>query len=162
MSYSNCYGFFMLNGIVFYAFLGVPQPYTIHTLSIHYPYTMTRPDPSYSGFDIQMDMSVFPTVSQSKEMTKTWFDPMLITRIKSKAGEKFVYQFRGEIGGFGIGSDLAWQMQAVAGYQFSRLFSITGGYRIISLDYETGSGQDYFHYNIDTAGPTVKFSFMFQ
>ncbi len=29
-------------------------------------------------------------------------------------------------------------------------------------DYETGSGQDYFHYNIDTAGPTVKFSFMFQ
>ena len=115
-----------------------------------------------SGFDIQMDMSVFPTVSQSKEMTKTWFDPMLITRIKSKAGEKFVYQFRGEIGGFGIGSDLAWQMQAVAGYQFSKLFSITGGYRIISLDYETGSGQDYFHYNIDTAGPTVKFSFMFQ
>ena len=44
MSYSNCYGFFMLNGIVFYAFLGVPQPYTIHTLSIHYPYTMTRPE----------------------------------------------------------------------------------------------------------------------
>ena len=43
MSYSNCYGFFMLNGIVFYAFLGVPQPYTIHTLSIHYLYT----DPSY-------------------------------------------------------------------------------------------------------------------
>lgn len=114
-----------------------------------------------SGFDIQMDMLVFPAVFQRKEMTKTWFDPMLITRIKSKAGEKFIYQFRGEIGGFGIGSDLAWQMQAVAGYQFSELFSITGGYRIISLDYETGSGQDYFHYNIDTSGPTVRFGFQF-
>jgi len=98
---------------------------------------------------------------KTKEMTQTWFDPMLIARIKSKAGEKFIYQFRGEIGGFGIGSDLAWQMQAVAGYQFSKLFSITGGYRIISLDYETGSGQDYFHYNIDTAGPTVRFGFQF-
>lgn len=97
----------------------------------------------------------------TKEMTKTWFDPMLIARIKSKAGEKFIYQFRGEIGGFGIGSDLAWQMQALAGYQFSKLFSITGGYRIISLDYQTGSGPDYFHYNIDTSGPTVRFGFQF-
>ena len=114
-----------------------------------------------SGVDIQLALTGGPAVFRSKEMTKTWFDPMLITRIKSKAGEKFVYQFRGEIGGFGIGSDLAWQMQAVAGYQFSKLFSVTGGYRIISLDYETGSGQDYFHYNIDTSGPTVKFGFQF-
>ncbi|MCI4442224.1 MAG: hypothetical protein JHC39_01855 [Lentimicrobium sp.] len=114
-----------------------------------------------SGVNIQLALSGGPVVFKNKEMTKTWFDPMLIARIKSKAGEKFVYQFRGEIGGFGIGSDLAWQMQAVAGYQFSKLFSITGGYRIISLDYKTGSGQDYFHYNIDTSGPTVIFGFQF-
>jgi hypothetical protein len=98
---------------------------------------------------------------KTKSMTQTWFDPMLIARIKSKAGEKFIYQFRGEIGGFGIGSDLAWQMQAVAGYQFSKLFSITGGYRIISLDYETGSGLNHFKYDVDTAGPTVRFGFQF-
>lgn len=114
-----------------------------------------------SGVDVQLALIGGPPVFKSKEMTKTWFDPMLIARIKSKAGEKFVYQFRGEIGGFGIGSDLAWQMQAVAGYQFSKLFSITGGYRIISLDYKTGSGQDYFHYNIDTFGPTLRFGFQF-
>jgi hypothetical protein len=114
-----------------------------------------------SGADINLVNSEGTSPNKTKEMTKTWFDPMLITRIKSKAGEKFVYQFRGEIGGFGIGSDLAWQMQAVAGYQFSKLFSITGGYRIISLDYESGSGQDYFHYNIDTSGPTVRFGFQF-
>ncbi len=114
-----------------------------------------------SGVDVQLPFIGGPIVRKSKEMTQTWFDPMLIARIKSKAGEKFIYQFRGEIGGFGIGSDLAWQIQAVAGYQFSKLFSITGGYRIISLDYETGSGQDYFHYNIDTAGPTVRFGFQF-
>jgi hypothetical protein len=113
-----------------------------------------------SGVDIQTDL-LGSGVHKTKEITKTWFDPMLITRIKSKTGDKFVYQFRGEIGGFGIGSDLAWQMQAVAGYQFSKLFSITGGYRIISLDYETGNGQDYFHYNIDTSGPTVRFAFQF-
>lgn len=94
-------------------------------------------------------------------MTETWFDPMLIARIKSKSGEKFIYQFRGEIGGFDIGSDFAWQMQAYAGYQFSKLFQITGGYRIISLDYENGSGQNRFMYNIDTSGPVVRFGFNF-
>lgn len=114
-----------------------------------------------SGVNVNRNLIGGGTNSASKSLTKTWFDPMLIARIKSKAGEKFIYQFRGEIGGFGIGSDLAWQMQAVAGYQFSELFSITGGYRIISLDYETGSGQDYFHYNIDTSGPTVRFGFQF-
>jgi hypothetical protein len=32
--------------------------------------------------------------------------------------------------GFGIGSEFAWQVQAYAGYRFSRLFQITGGYRV--------------------------------
>lgn len=114
-----------------------------------------------SGVDASRNLIGGGTTTVNKSLTKTWFDPMLITRIKSNTGEKFIYQFRGEIGGFGIGSDLAWQMQAVAGYQFSQLFSITGGYRIISLDYETGSGQDYFNYNIDTSGPTVRFGFQF-
>lgn len=101
------------------------------------------------------------STSKSKSMTETWFDPMLITRIKSKAGEKFIYQFRGEIGGFGVGSDFAWQIQAYAGYRFSKLFQITGGYRIISLDYESGNGQDKFMYNVDTSGPVVRFGFNF-
>lgn len=106
-------------------------------------------------------MSGVASQQKSKSMTETWLDPMLIARIKSKSGEKFIYQFRGEIGGFGIGSDLAWQMQAYAGYQFSKLFQITGGYRIISLDYENGSGQNRFIYNMDTSGPVVRFGFNF-
>ncbi len=97
----------------------------------------------------------------SRTQTKTWFDPMIITRIKSKSGEKFIYQFRGEIGGFGIGSDFAWQIQAYAGYRFSKLFQVTGGYRIISLDYDGGSGQDRFLYDVDTSGPVIRLGFNF-
>lgn len=114
-----------------------------------------------SGVNLNVKVIGGGTTPKSKSMTETWFDPMLIARIKSKSGEKFIYQFRGEIGGFGIGSDLAWQMQAYAGYQFSKLFQITGGYRIISLDYENGSGQNRFMYNIDTSGPVVRFGFNF-
>ena len=101
------------------------------------------------------------TTTASKSITETWFDPMIITRIKSKPREKFIYQFRGEIGGFGIGSNFAWQIQAYAGYRFSKLFEMSGGYRIISLDYENGSGQDRFVYDVDTSGPVIRFGFHF-
>lgn len=113
--------------------------------------------------EVEINQSVFGggTINKSKSMTKTWFDPMLIARFHSKSNEKFVYQFRGEIGGFGIGSDFAWQMQAYAGYRFSKLFQITGGYRIISLDYETGSVASRFMYNVDTSGPVLRFGFNF-
>jgi hypothetical protein len=114
-----------------------------------------------SGVDLNVRAIGGGTTAKSNSMTETWFDPMLITRIKSKSEDKFIYQFRGEIGGFGIGSDLAWQIQAYAGYRFSKLFQITGGYRIISLDYESGNGQNRFMYNVDTSGPVVRFGFNF-
>lgn len=98
-------------------------------------------------------------ITESK--TKTWVDPMLVARVKSNASEKFNYQFRGEIGGFGIGSDLAWQIQAYLGYRFSKLFEMTGGYRIISLDYKSGDGLDRFMYDVDISGPVLRFDFNF-
>jgi hypothetical protein len=101
------------------------------------------------------------TTTRSKSITKTWVDPIIITRIKSAAGKKFIYQFRGDIGGFGIGSKFAWQVQAYAGYRFSKLFQLTGGYRVISVDYDKGSGQDRFLYDINTFGPVVRLGFNF-
>lgn len=96
-----------------------------------------------------------------RENSQTWLDPMLIAVVKNTPGKKIIYSFRGEIGGFGIGSDLAWQLQGYAGYRFSELFQIQGGYRIISLDYENGSGADRFLYDVNTYGPVVKFGFNF-
>jgi hypothetical protein len=96
-----------------------------------------------------------------RENSQTWFDPMLIAVFKNTPEKKIIYSFRGEIGGFGIGSDLAWQIQAYAGYRFSELFQIQGGYRVISLDYENGSGADRFKYDVNTYGPVIKFGFNF-
>lgn len=101
------------------------------------------------------------TIPVKASKTETWFDPMLIGRIKNREGQKFLYQFRAEIGGFGIGSDLAWEIQAYAGYRFSDLFQMTGGYRVIGLDFETGSGSDRFMYDVDTSGPVIRLGFNF-
>ncbi len=101
------------------------------------------------------------TISQSGKKSKTWFDPMLITRLTTPAGKKFIGQFRGEVGGFGIGSDFAWQVQALAGYRFSKLFDMTAGYRAIGLDYSSGEGVNTFVYDMITFGPVLRFGFSF-
>lgn len=100
------------------------------------------------------------TTSRSNGLSQTWGDVLLVARIKSKEGEKFLYQLRGDIGGgFGASKNSIWQVQAYAGFRFSKLFQLTGGYRIISLDYEKGTGSNYFLFDMNTSGPVVRFGF---
>ena len=101
------------------------------------------------------------TTTSNQLITRTWFDPILIARIKSDPAKKLIYQFRSDMGGFGVGSDFAWQVQAYAGYRFSKLFQVTAGYRMIGIDYNKGDGQDRFLYDMDTFGPVIRFGFNF-
>jgi len=101
------------------------------------------------------------TTVRNKSITQTWVDPVIIARIKSDPVKKFIYQFRGDIGGFGLGSDFAWQIQAYAGWRFSKLFQLTGGYRVIGVDYNKGSGENRFLYDVNTFGPVLRFGFNF-
>ncbi len=105
--------------------------------------------------------------NRTREISQTWVDPMIIARTSSKPGAKFIYQVRGDIGGFGIGSKFAWQVQAYAGYRFSKLFQLTGGYRLIGADYEKNNDQqgvlnnNRFLYDVTTFGPVIRLGFNF-
>jgi hypothetical protein len=101
------------------------------------------------------------TTELSGSETKTWFDPMLIARLTTPRGKKFLGQFRGEVGGFGIGSDFAWQVQAIAGYRFTKLFELSAGYRAIGLDYQSAVDAKTFIYDMVTFGPMIRFGFHF-
>ena len=46
---------------------------------------------------------------QDKSISETWVDPIIIGRVKFPAGKKWLFQLRADVGGFGIGSDFAWQ-----------------------------------------------------
>jgi hypothetical protein len=93
--------------------------------------------------------------------SKTWYDPVIVMRTQGAIKEKWLLQFRGDVGGFGVGSNFSWQIQANAGYRFSKLFQTTIGYRYISIDYDKGEGAQRFLYNIDTYGWVVRFGFNF-
>ena len=99
--------------------------------------------------------------SKSLSFTKTWVDPVIITRMKKELNDKWIFTLRADIGGFGIGSQLTWQVEPDIYYKFSKLFQLGLGYRYLSTDYSSGSGSDYFLYDIALYGPEIRLGFHF-
>jgi len=115
-----------------------------------------------SSLDLDIDSTMLGGGGhKSRSVSETWVDPIIIGRIKVPVGKKLLFQLRADMGGFGIGSDFTWQVQADVSYRFSKLFQLGLAYRVIGMDYEKGTGDDRFLYNVDTYGPALKFGFNF-
>lgn len=111
----------------------------------------------YTGLDLE----TIREEPQSGSVSKTWFDPIIIIRSQGAVKDKWLLQFRGDVGGFGLGSDFSWQIQANVGYRFSKLFQTTIGYRYIGINYDKGDGIERFQYDVDTYGPVIRLGFNF-
>ncbi len=101
---------------------------------------------------------VLPGIDVSQ--TRTWLDPLVAARSVAPLN-RWRLRISGSIGGFGIGSDLGWQVYPFVGYRFSRLFELSAAYRWLGMDYKTGSGTDMFRYDMVTFGPEIGFVFHF-
>jgi len=118
----------------------------------------------YNNMEAGIDLttaSLNGPVTRSRDKSVNWVDPIIITRIKGNVSDNLILQLRADIGGFGVGSKLAWQGQAYADYKFSELFQLGIGYRYISLDYTKGSNEDRLRLDINTKGPEIRFGFNF-
>jgi len=100
----------------------------------------------------------------SKSGNIQWIDPVIGGRVRyqTQSGEEF--QFRGDIGGFDVGSKFGWQ--AYGGY--SRDFQFAGlnltsliGYRAVSVNYAAGSGATARGLNTIVHGPVTGMALRF-
>jgi len=114
-----------------------------------------------TSFEGRINVLPAGTEEISGRHTKTWYDPILITRLSTDIEDKWLFQFRGDLGGFGVGSDFTWQLQAYAGYRFTKVFQLMAGYRVLSTDYKTGEEPKEFIFDIDEFGPVIRFGFNF-
>ena len=87
----------------------------------------------------------------------TWVDPLLGIKGRTDLGSNFYVTAWGMIGGFGVSSDLMWDLLGGIGYEFSDTFSLVAGYRAVSVDYEN----DGFVYDIVQQGPILGAVFRF-
>ena len=93
--------------------------------------------------------------------TQQWIDPIVGGRLITDLTNKLAFSLRGDIGGFGISSDVTWNITGLLGYRFTNLLSLWGGYKALGTDYTTGSGSDLFTYDTVTHGPVFGLGFRF-
>lgn len=108
-----------------------------------------------SGLFVAPGEVILPGIDVKKK--ETWLDPLIAARFTIPMESKWRLGIQGDIGGFGIGSDFAWQVFPFVGYRFSRVFELAGGYRAIGMNYETGEQgtADYFLYDMVIFGPQI-------
>ncbi len=93
--------------------------------------------------------------------TQDWWDPIVGANASFPLGKGFSLNVRGDVGGFGAGSDLTWQVFPYLDWQYARWGSLQLGYRWLFMDYETGSGQGRFRYDMLNQGPQIGLTFHF-
>jgi hypothetical protein len=80
-----------------------------------------------------------------------WFAPYVGLRTRFNFNKTFYTAVRGEVGGFGVGPDLMWQVEAAVGINLSRNISTEIGYRALATDYNN----DGLLFDTVTHGPQI-------
>jgi hypothetical protein len=73
------------------------------------------------------------------EHTKQWVDPIVGLNLRTAGAGRFHARMYSEIGGFGAGSKLTWQVFPTIGVDIGKAVAIDVGYRWLDLDYESGA-----------------------
>lgn len=90
-------------------------------------------------------------------MTKDWVDPIVGGRLRFKFSEKWGASIRGDVGGFGIGSELTTNAALTVGYQISERYSVGVGYRYLRIEDDAGR----MELTSETYGPAIGIAIRF-
>ncbi len=90
----------------------------------------------------------------SVDDNESWVDPIFGSRFGIDLADNWSLTAEGNVGGFGVGSDLAWNVQGFVGYKTS-LFGIpttlAAGYRALHQDYDHNN----FKWDVTMYGPAI-------
>ena len=80
-----------------------------------------------------------------------WFDPYVGLRTRYNFNKTYYTAVRGEIGGFGVGADLMWEVEAAFGINLTHSIFTEIGYRALGGNYEN----DNFRFDVVMHGPQI-------
>lgn len=84
------------------------------------------------SLEATIDFQTMPSVSR----TKTWVDPLFGVRASFDLTRDFFVDGLADVGGFGAGSDLQWEILGRAGYRINDAIAVVVGYRHLAVDFE--------------------------
>jgi hypothetical protein len=98
-----------------------------------------------------------PVRSVSGEVTETWVDPIIATRFHTPLADNWAVVIYGDIGGFGVSSDLTWQLQGAIQYRIAQNWWLAAGWRQYAIDYDKND----FIYDVKMGGPIIGVTYIF-
>jgi hypothetical protein len=113
-------------------------------------------DASFNAPGVRFDRSGGLAIFRSGSMD--WADPILGLRLRQRLAPQHEVRLRGDIGGFGIGSQLTWQLFLGYAYEFSSgptSWSALLGYRALGVNYGAGGGNDGRGVDAVMHGPVI-------
>jgi hypothetical protein len=98
------------------------------------------------------------------DSTKLWTDPLLGGRVTADITDRFNFLLQADVGGTSASNDFTWSAAALFGYGFTMWgldSRVLAGYRALSQNWASGSGNQRFRWNTTMYGPvlglTIKF-----
>jgi hypothetical protein len=96
---------------------------------------------------LRLDKSLGQTLSKDDY----WFDPYVGLRGRYNFNKTYYTAVRGEIGGFGVGADLMWEVEGVIGINLTRSIFTEIGYRALGGNYENND----LRFDVVMHGPQI-------
>jgi hypothetical protein len=93
-----------------------------------------------------------PTLGLNFSGNHNFVDPLAGGRVILPISPKIAVNILGDVGGWGVGSQLEYQWVALLGYRIKPAFTLQAGYRYLNIDYRTGRN---FTLNATEAGVVV-------
>ena len=94
-----------------------------------------------------------------------WVDPVVGLRARHRFSQRQELTVRGDIGGFGLGSQFSWQAVGVYSYAWDleggQKLAALLGFRALGVNYSSGSGNDALSINQTLYGPVFGISYRF-
>jgi hypothetical protein len=115
----------------------------------------------YQLLETELDLSSGGVPLSSHASSRNWTDPIVGLRYHTALGGDWSLHARADIGGFGVGSDFAWNASVISQYQFTKLFGMTLGYRALSIDFEDQGPSGRIAYDLAMYGPILGISLSF-
>ncbi|HEY7160927.1 MAG TPA: hypothetical protein VH815_06685, partial [Acidobacteriota bacterium] len=97
---------------------------------------------AYAGirfYSVENNITFNGPVNVEVDATKRWVDPIVGLRFTPDFSKRFSLLAKADVGGFGAGSDLSWQLQAYGLLHLNDKSSIAFGYRVLDIDYKEES-----------------------
>ena len=99
--------------------------------------------------------------SRSAGISENWVDPVVGLLGQWQLTEHWAWDLRADIGGFGVGSDFAWQAQAILRWKVRPNLDVNASYRYMEVDFDQDETTGLLVYDMINAGPGVGVTFHF-